>query len=292
MMALGVEGMMLSPGYTYEKAPDQKNFLHRDQTKALFKQILEHPKKSWKFNLSPLFLKFLQGDLDFECTPWGSPAYNIFGWQKPCYLLQGRLREDLQGISRADRLGPLRQQERQPEVPGLHGPLRLRALRGRCHLRVDGRFPPDGQGDDGGLGLRSTIRPSTLMPADIKTAPATGHASLQGAVFTFQSETDRVEGIDQAFDYRGDVTLTVRGEQIDGYIFNRDAQRRSPAHRGVREGSDEARIIPYADVSAIAFTGKDTADGKSWVAWVNKKESERKAEADRVKAEAEAQGHL
>jgi hopanoid biosynthesis associated radical SAM protein HpnH len=88
MMALGVEGMMLSPGYTYEKAPDQENFLHRDQTTALFKQILQNPKKSWRFNLSPLFLKFLQGDLDFECTPWGSPAYNIFGWQKPCYLLQ------------------------------------------------------------------------------------------------------------------------------------------------------------------------------------------------------------
>ena len=51
-------------------------------------QILQNPKKGWRFNLSPLFLKFLQGDLDFECTPWGSPAYNIFGWQKPCYLLQ------------------------------------------------------------------------------------------------------------------------------------------------------------------------------------------------------------
>jgi len=88
MMALGVEGMMLSPGYVYDKAPDQENFLHRDQTTALFKQILQNPKKSWRFNLSPLFLKFLQGDLDFECTPWGSPAYNVFGWQKPCYLLQ------------------------------------------------------------------------------------------------------------------------------------------------------------------------------------------------------------
>ena len=87
-MGLGVEGMMLSPGYIYEKAPDQDGFLHRDKSKQLFKQILQSPKKSWKFNLSPLFLKFLQGDLDFECTPWGSPAYNIFGWQKPCYLLQ------------------------------------------------------------------------------------------------------------------------------------------------------------------------------------------------------------
>src|SRR5258708_3043886 len=88
MMALGVEGMMLSPGYTYEKAPDQANFLHRDQTKALFKQILQNPKKSWRFNPSPLFLKFLQGHLDFECTPRSSPAYNIFRWQKPGYLLQ------------------------------------------------------------------------------------------------------------------------------------------------------------------------------------------------------------
>jgi hopanoid biosynthesis associated radical SAM protein HpnH len=87
-MNLGVEGMMLSPGYIYEKAPDQQNFLHRDTSKKLFKDILSNPKKTWKFNLSPLFLKFLQGDLDFECTPWGSPAYNVFGWQKPCYLLQ------------------------------------------------------------------------------------------------------------------------------------------------------------------------------------------------------------
>ena len=87
-MDMGVEGMMLSPGYIYEKAPDQNNFLHKDTSKKLFKDILSNPKKSWKFNLSPLFLKFLQGDLDFECTPWGSPAYNIFGWQKPCYLLQ------------------------------------------------------------------------------------------------------------------------------------------------------------------------------------------------------------
>jgi hopanoid biosynthesis associated radical SAM protein HpnH len=87
-MDMGVEGMMLSPGYIYEKAPDQEGFLHRDTSKSLFKSILSNPKKSWKFNLSPLFLKFLQGDLDFECTPWGSPAYNVFGWQKPCYLLQ------------------------------------------------------------------------------------------------------------------------------------------------------------------------------------------------------------
>jgi len=88
MMKLGVEGMMLSPGYSYQKAPDQEHFLGRDRTKKLFSQILANRKRSWKFNLSPNFLEFLQGNVDYECTPWGNPTYNIFGWQKPCYLLQ------------------------------------------------------------------------------------------------------------------------------------------------------------------------------------------------------------
>ncbi|MEI6235615.1 MAG: adenosyl-hopene transferase HpnH [Planctomycetota bacterium] len=88
MMTLGVEGMMLSPGYSYQKAPDQEHFLHRQKTQTLFHDLLKNRKKSWKFNLSPLFLEFLQGNVDFECTPWGNPTYNIFGWQKPCYLLQ------------------------------------------------------------------------------------------------------------------------------------------------------------------------------------------------------------
>ena len=88
MMKLGVEGMMLSPGYSYQKAPDQEHFLQRQKTTKLFHDMLEGRKNSWKFNLSPLFLEFLQGKVDFECTPWGNPTYNIFGWQKPCYLLQ------------------------------------------------------------------------------------------------------------------------------------------------------------------------------------------------------------
>ena len=87
MMALGVEGMMISPGYSYEKAPDQDHFLHRNQTTALFRSILDRAKRTWKFNQTPLFLEFLQGRFDLECTPWGSPTYNIFGWQRPCYLL-------------------------------------------------------------------------------------------------------------------------------------------------------------------------------------------------------------
>lgn len=131
------------------------------------------------------------------------------------------------------------------------------------------------------------------MPADIKTQPNPHRqASLQGAVFTFQSEADRVDGIDKAFDYRGDVTLTLSNEQLECFIFNREPKATPPRIEVFIKGSEEPRVIPYADVTAIAFTGKDTADGKSWDAWVNKKESERKAEAERIKAESAAQGHL
>jgi hopanoid biosynthesis associated radical SAM protein HpnH len=88
MMELGVEGMMISPGYSYDKAPDQKSFLKRDRTRSLFSQLLTQRKRQWHFNQSPLFLEFLMGKRDYECTPWGNPTYNIFGWQRPCYLLQ------------------------------------------------------------------------------------------------------------------------------------------------------------------------------------------------------------
>ncbi len=88
IMELGVEGMMLSPGYSYDKAPDQKHFLGRARTRRLFRAILANRKPTWQFNQSMLFLEFLMGKRDFKCTPWGMPTYSIFGWQKPCYLLQ------------------------------------------------------------------------------------------------------------------------------------------------------------------------------------------------------------
>ena len=88
MMDLGVEGMMLSPGYSYDKAPDQKHFLGRARTRRMFRAILSNRDPNWRFNLSPLFLEFLMGKRTYPCTPWGMPTYNVFGWQKPCYLLQ------------------------------------------------------------------------------------------------------------------------------------------------------------------------------------------------------------
>ncbi len=98
MTELGVEGMVISPGYSYEKAPDQQHFLGRARTRRLFNGILSNRKSSWKFNMSPLFMEFLMGKRQYSCTPWGMPTYNLFGWQKPCYLLQDGYAESFQEL--------------------------------------------------------------------------------------------------------------------------------------------------------------------------------------------------
>ncbi|MBU1916698.1 MAG: adenosyl-hopene transferase HpnH [bacterium] len=87
-MNLGIEGMVISPAYPYDKAPDQESFLHRNKSREYFSRVFLDAKKEWKFNQSPFYLKFLKGDVDYVCTPWGAPTRNVFGWQKPCYLLE------------------------------------------------------------------------------------------------------------------------------------------------------------------------------------------------------------
>ncbi len=88
VMAMGVDGIMTSPGYAYERAPDQAHFLSRQKTKQLFRDILAKGRgKGWKFTQSPLFMNFLAGNETYKCTPWGKPTRNVFGWQRPCYLL-------------------------------------------------------------------------------------------------------------------------------------------------------------------------------------------------------------
>jgi hopanoid biosynthesis associated radical SAM protein HpnH len=85
---LQVDGMMLSPGYAYEKAPDQVHFLGVQQTTKLFRDAFaEGRRKRWRLNHTPLFLDFLEGKVDFGCTAWGIPSYSVFGWQRPCYLM-------------------------------------------------------------------------------------------------------------------------------------------------------------------------------------------------------------
>ncbi len=85
---LKVDMMQISPAYAYEKAPDQEHFLGVQRTREIFRAAFAGDKRTkWRLNHSPLYLDFLEGKVDFECTPWGIPCYTVFGWQKPCYLM-------------------------------------------------------------------------------------------------------------------------------------------------------------------------------------------------------------
>ena len=90
MTEMGIDGISVSPGYAYERAPDQQHFLNRRATKELFRGIFSRAlpgKRKWQFNQSSMFLDFLAGNQTFHCTPWGNPTRTYFGWQRPCYLL-------------------------------------------------------------------------------------------------------------------------------------------------------------------------------------------------------------
>jgi hopanoid biosynthesis associated radical SAM protein HpnH len=90
VMAMGVEGITISPGYSYSLAPQQDVFMGRRESKELFRDIFRRGRENgrrWRFNQSSLFLDFLAGNQDYRCTPWSNPTYNVFGWQRPCYLL-------------------------------------------------------------------------------------------------------------------------------------------------------------------------------------------------------------
>ena len=89
MMAIGCDGITVSPGYAYERAADQEHFLNRERTKTLFRDIFKRGNggKKWEFTQSELFLDFLAGNQTYECSPWSMPCRTVFGWQKPCYLL-------------------------------------------------------------------------------------------------------------------------------------------------------------------------------------------------------------
>ncbi|MFL5095975.1 MAG: adenosyl-hopene transferase HpnH [Xanthobacteraceae bacterium] len=158
---LGV-GVSISPGYAYERAPDQAHFLHRRNTKELFRRVFAlRSGKRWNLMHSGLFLDFLAGNQEFHCTPWGMPTRNIFGWQKPCYLLgEGYTRtfKDLMETTDWDSYGTGRYEkcancmahcgyEPTAADAAFSNPLRAAwiALRG---VRTDGPFAPEIALDD------------------------------------------------------------------------------------------------------------------------------------------------
>jgi hopanoid biosynthesis associated radical SAM protein HpnH len=93
-MGLGVEAITVSPGYHYEHAPRHDVFLGRVESKTLFREVFARGRarqssggRRWLFNHSSLYLDFLAGNQSYQCTPWSNPTFNVFGWQRPCYLM-------------------------------------------------------------------------------------------------------------------------------------------------------------------------------------------------------------
>ncbi len=122
-------------------------------------------------------------------------------------------------------------------------------------------------------------------------APEIGR--LEGRVFRPASLAELSEAIELAFDYRGDITVELKsGDQATGYVFNRTATGEQPTIELFPATSNGTLTIPFSEVATIAFTGEDTATGKSWETWVAKKDSDRQREVDRVAADAKARGHL
>ena len=117
--------------------------------------------------------------------------------------------------------------------------------------------------------------------------------SLEGRVFRPASIAELAEAVELAFDYRGDVTVSLKsGESLSGYLFNRQVSGSDSYLEVFPSDSSAARHIHYDQIAAIAFTGEDTATGKSWEVWMAKKDSERRAEIARVAADAKTRGIL
>lgn len=113
VMAMGVDGITVSPGYAYERAPDQQHFLNRKKTKDLFRAIFRKGDggRRWRFSQSTLFLDFLAGNQAYHCTPWANPTRNVFGWQRPCYLLGEGYARSFKELMENNRLGQVRRRQ-------------------------------------------------------------------------------------------------------------------------------------------------------------------------------------
>jgi len=266
MMDLGVEGMMLSPGYSYEKAPDQERFLGRDRTRNLFQRIFDGNARRWRFNQSPLFIEFLAGTRDYECTPWGMPTYSVFGWQKPCYLLQEGYEESFDGLMGETEWERYGHASGNPKCRDcmVHSGFETSAVV-EAFSSVRGLFA---MARAFFWGPRVPQPPSEDLAAVSPSAAQGATASCsRGDVVPATAATLRA-----AFDYRGDVKLTLDDDaEIEGYVAN---LREGQLHLW-RRGQIRSEPIPSDRVKQIAFSGRDTASGQSFETWRRHWESTR-----------------
>jgi len=243
LMRLGVEGMTISPGYRYPKAPDQDRFLAKKQTTNLFRQVFQRGSRRWSFSQSPLFL---------------------FGWQKPCYLLQDGYEDSFEGLiagTRWERYGPASGNPRCSDCM-VHSGFEASAvdeafssLAGMAALARATLFGP--RSSPPRKDVTATLRPASDAPA----AASRGFASKVTP-----------EALRLAFEFRGNVTLVLTdGSTLEGYVANvgdRDLHLWLTA-------TSEVRRIPLESVGGLIATGRNRASGKSWKTWRRRYEEDR-----------------
>ena len=273
MMEAGVEGMMLSPGYSYDKAPDQQHFTGREHSTSMFRKILSNRDPRWRFNMSPLFLEFLMGRRHLECTPWGMPAYSIFGWQKPCYLMQEGYTDTFQELLDSTDWRKYGYESGNPKCAncmmhsGYEGSavdytFSFRGVFATVRAMLSSRYR-----DNEALRQVEAETPAAPLVQIAGTLTAPAKAPLQGSEALPGDQLS--EAIEEAFDYRGDVTVELKnGERLEGYIFDRDG--RAGRLRMMVKPAGGKRAVNYSEIARLAFTGRDMADGRSWEAWVRK----------------------
>ncbi len=234
MTELGVEGMMVSPGYSYEAAPDQDHFLRREKSRSFFRALLERGGRRWTFNQSPLFLEFLAGAREYDCTPWGNPTYTIFGWQRPCYLQQEGYAASFAELLELTPWSEYGHASGNPKCRDcmVHSGFEASAVdeafssvRGMAAMLRALLLGPR---------LKQPAAPAAPPPVPVVRPPAVG-AELQSAL-----------------DYRGEVTLTLKdGGVVRGYVSRADADRVDVWSAGQEEPS---RLSP-ATIESVEAVG-------------------------------------
>jgi hopanoid biosynthesis associated radical SAM protein HpnH len=271
MMDAGVEGMMVSPGYSYDKAPDKQHFTGRERNQAMFRKLLSNRDPKWRFNMSMLFLEFLMGKRNLECTPWGMPAYSIFGWQKPCYLQQDGYADSYQELLDSTDWSKYGYESGNAKCANcmLHSGYEATAV--HYTFTIPGILAT----------IRSMLFPAykdaemaRLMEAETPVSPLVQiDLTSIASGSTLQGTAAKAGGMEDAFDYRGDVTIRLRtGDRLEGYVFDRQGSPESGTARlRVILKSDGNRVtVEQSEIEELQFTGRDMADGRSFEAWMKK----------------------